>query len=397
MNKPKLWTKNFLIISFLHFFITLNFYMLMVIISVFAIDNFRSSPGEAGLSASIFVIGTLIARLFSGKWIERTGRKKTLCAGLSLSLVMTLLYFKIPSIAFLLVVRFLHGAGFGIASTAAGTIVTNIIPEERTGEGLGYFMLSNTLAMAVGPFLSMYISRHGNFNMIFVVAVVFAALGFVNALFLFVPEINLTKQQMEAARGFNLRSFFEPKALPISLVCGMIAFCYSSVFSFLTAYSREIHLVDTASFFFVVYSVTMLFSRPQAGRLFDRKGEDFVMYPAILIFAIGMTILSQAHDGYVLLLAGSLIGIGFGSVPTVGQAVSVRMTPPHRIGLAISTLWMFVDTGVGVGPFVFGLLITPAGYRGAYLCMAVLALACIFLYYILYGRKAKKIKEVSVN
>ncbi len=69
MNKPKLWTKDFLIISFLHFFITLNFYMLMVVISVFAIDNFHSSPSEAGLSASIFVIGTLIARLFSGKWI----------------------------------------------------------------------------------------------------------------------------------------------------------------------------------------------------------------------------------------------------------------------------------------------------------------------------------------
>jgi predicted MFS family arabinose efflux permease len=322
---------------------------------------------------------------------------RKLYAGLSLSLVMTLLYFRIPSIAFLLVLRFLHGAGFGIASTAASTIVTNIIPKERTGEGLGYFMLSNTLAMAVGPFLSMCISQYGSFSMIFVVAVIFAALGFVNALFLFVPEINLTKQQVEATRGFNLKSFFEPEAIPISLVCGMIAFCYSSVFSFLTAYSREIHLVDIASFFFVVYSVAMLFSRPQAGRLFDRKGEDFVKYPAILIFVIGMIILGQAHDGYVLLLAAALIGIGFGSIPTIGQAVSVKITPPHRVGLAISTLWMFIDTGVGVGPFVFGLFITSAGYRGAYVCMAVLALACIFLYYILHGRKTKKINGASVN
>ena len=397
MNKPKLWTKDFLIITFLHFFILLNFYMLMVIISIFAIDSFHSSPSEAGFSAGIFVIGALIARLFSGKWIERIGRKKTLYAGLILSLVMTLLYFGINGIVFLLVVRLFHGAGFGIASTAAVTIVANIIPKERTGEGLGYFMLSNTLGMAVGPFLSMFISRHGSFSMIFVACAIFAALGFVNALFLSVPEIGLTKEQLASTRGFNFRSFFEPKAIPISIVCGMIAFCYSSVFSFLTAYSREIHLVDAASFFFIVYAVAMLFSRPQAGRLFDSKGENSTMYPAILILMVGMVILSQAHDGYVLLLAGAFIGIGFGSVPPIGQAVSVKVTPPHRMALAISTFWMFIDTGVGVGPFVFGLFITFTGYRGAYVCMAIVALACVFLYYMLHGKRAKRINNTSAK
>lgn len=397
MSKSRLWTKDFLIISTLHFFITLNFYMLMVIISVFAIDNFHSSPSEAGLSASIFVIGTLIARLFSGKWIERTGRKKTLYAGLVLSLVMTLLYFRIHGIVFLLVVRFVHGAGFGIASTAASTIVTNIIPKERTGEGLGYFMLSNTLGMAVGPFLSMFISRHGSFSTIFVACTIFSVLGFVSALFLFVPEIKLTKQQLEATRGFNYRSFFEPKAIPISIVCGIIAFCYSSVFSFLTAYSREINLVNTASFFFVIYAIAMLFSRPQAGRLFDRKGENPVIYSGILIFVAGMIILSQAHDGYVLLLAGALIGIGFGSVPTIGQAVSVKVTHPHRMGLAISTFWMFIDTGVGIGPFIFGFFISLAGYRMAYVYMAVIALACVFLYYMLHGRRVKKMHRIPAH
>jgi MFS family permease len=387
--RPRLWTKDFLTICFLHFFIALNFCMLMVIMSIFATDTFHSSPSEAGLCAGIFVVGTLIARLFSGKWIERAGRKKTLYAGLILSLVMTLLYFKIPGILFLLAIRFLHGAGFGIASTAASTIVANIIPKERAGEGLGYFLLSNALAMAVGPFLGMFISQHGSFHMIFVASAVFAAVGLVNASFLSVPEINLTKQQWEATRGFNVRSFFEPKAVPISIVCGIIAFCYSSVFSFLTAYSREIHLIDTASFFFIVYAVVMFISRPQAGRLFDRKGENAVMLLGILIFVVGLIILSQAHEGYVLLLAAAFIGVGFGSVSPIGQAVSVKVTPLHRTGLAVSTFWMFFDIGTGAGPFVFGLLITFTGYRRAYLCMAIVAFASIFLYYKLHGRRVE--------
>jgi MFS family permease len=397
MNKPQLWTKDFIIIGFTNFFIALNFYLLMVITSVFAMKSFHSTPSEAGLAAGIFVLGALIARLFAGKWLERIGRKKMLYTGLISSLVMTLLYFGINGIIFLLVVRLLHGAAFGIANTAANTIVTNIIPKERYGEGLGYYMLGVTLATAIGPFLGMSISQHGGFSMMFVACTISAALSFVNALFLSVFEIGLTKEQLEATRGFNFKSFLEPKAIPISIVCGSIWFCYSGVLSFLTAYSKEIHLIDTASFFFSVYAAAVLFSRPYAGRLFDLKGENLVMYPAILIFTVGMIILSQAHYGYALLLAGAFIGLGFGAVLSISQAVSVKVTPPHRMGLATSTFVAFCDVGLGVGPFILGLFVPSTGYRGVYMSMAIFAFACVFLYYILHGKRAAHAKADNIS
>jgi len=387
MDKPKLWTKDFLTIALVNFFVALNFYLLMVIIAVFAMEVFHSSPSVAGLASSIFVIGTLVARFFSGKWIERVGRRKMLYAGLILSLVMTVLYFGINGIVFLLVVRLLHGAAFGIASTAAGTIVTSIIPAKRCGEGLGYYMLSVTLATAIGPFLGMFISQHGSFSLIFVACAISAVLSFASALFLSVPEIALTKEQLEAMKGFNFKSFFEPKAIPISIVCGVIYFCYSSVLSFLTVYSREIHLVDAASLFFIIYAVVVLFSRPYTGRLFDSKGENSIMYPAILIFAIGMIILGQAHYGYTLILAAAFIGLGSGAVQSISQAISVKVTPPHRMGLATSTFYVLLDVGVGVGPFILGLFIPFAGYRGIYMGVGIIAVACIFLYYALHGKK----------
>jgi MFS family permease len=388
MDKPRLWTKDFLIVASLNFFVAINFYLLMVTVSGYAMENFHSSPGEAGLSVGIFVIGALISRLICGKWIERVGRRRMLYAGLVLSLVMTVSYLAANGVLFLLVVRFLHGLAFGIAATTAGTIVADIVPKQRLGEGLGYFMLSVTLATAIGPFLAMFMIQHSSFTIIFIVASISAALSLASALFLSVPEIELTEEQLKATKGFGFRSFLEFKAILISIFCGTIYFCYSSVISFITPYSKEIHLMEAASLFFVVYAIAVLISRPYTGRLFDSRGENATMYPAILVFVAGMILFGQARHGYVLLVAAALLGFGSGAIQSVSQAISVKVAPRHRIGLATATFFLFLDAGAGVGPFVCGLFVPVAGYRGVYAGGAVVSFACLFLYYLFHGRRA---------
>lgn len=399
MDKPRLWTTDFIISGFVNFFVAVNFYLLMVVMSAFAMEKFQSPPGEAGLASGIFVIGALMARFFLGKWIERIGRKKMLYTGLVLGLAMTLLHFAVNTVVFLLVVRFFHGAAFGIATTVLATAVTNIIPRRRYGEGLGYFMLSVTLAMAIGPFLGMFIRQHGSFNIIFIACTICAALSLGSALFLSVPEIALAKEQLQATKELGFSSFVEFKVVPISIICGIIYFCYSSVLSFLTVYAREIHLTDAASFFFIVFAAAVLFSRPYAGRLFDSKGENSAMYPAILLFAVGLLILSQARSGFALLLAGLFIGLGCGAVQSVSQAVAVRMTPLHRVGLANATFFIFMDAGVGIGPSILGLLIPFTGYKGTYMGVAIVAFACMFLYHILHGKRVmfEKVQNILKN
>lgn len=395
MIKPKLWTKDFLIVTFTNFFVALNYYLLIVIITGYAMDSFGSSPSEAGLASSIFIIGALVARLFSGSWIERIGRRRMLVTGTILGLTLMLFYFAVNNVWFLFVIRFLHGVAYGIASTAAGTIVANIIPKDRRGEGIGYYMLSMTIAAAIGPFLGMLIIQHGSFSLVFIACTISALLSIANAFLLSVPEIKLTKKQIEEMKGFKWSNFFESKAIPISIVCGIIYFCYSSILSFLTVYAKEIHLVDAASFFFIVYAVAILVSRPFTGRLFDSKGENITMYPAFLTFMIGMILLSQAHRGFTLLLAGAFLGFGLGVVQSCGQAITVKVTPQHRLGLANSTFFIFADVGIGIGPFILGLFIPFTGYRGVYMGMAIIAFACVFLYYLLHGGKAVQGKEIA--
>ena len=393
MNKSKLWTKNFLIVSTANFFLYFTFYLLMVTITLFATEKFHASPSEAGLASGIFVIGILIARIFSGRYIDQVGWKKMLYIGFILFLFTTCLYVLVNSMAFLLINRFLNGAAMGIASTATGTIVAKIIPQDRRGEGTGYYALSVTVAAAIGPFLGMFIVGHSTFYMNFVVCIIFLVFSFIAVFFIKIPRLEFTKEQLEKRKGFSLKSFFEIKAIPISIIAALIALGYSSILTFLTSYTKEINLVNIGSFFFIVYAVFVLVSRPFTGRCFDKKGENFVMYPAILLFAIALVILSQSHKGFSLLLAGALVGLGYGTTSSSVQAISVKVSPKHRMGLATSTNFIFQDLGVGLGPFILGYFVPLIGYRGLYMIMAVVIFLCLFLYYFLHGRKIAYIEE----
>ena len=377
------------------FFISLVYFLLMTTLAVYAIQQFSASESMAGLAASIFVIGAVFSRLFTGRYIETIGRKKVLFTGLLLFLAATLLYFTITNMYLLLLVRFIHGAAFGISTTALATIVMDIIPTERRGEGTSYFSLNITLATSVGPFLGLYLSQHADFSMIFIVCTLLSMISLIISLFSKIPRSAITDDQRNSLKGFKLSSFFEKKAVPISLMITIMGFAYSGVLSFITAYATEINLIEAASFFFLVYSIVLLISRPFTGKLLDKKGDNFVIYPAIISLAIGLLILSQSYNSFTLLLASVFIALGFGTMQSCFQAIAIKESPQHRVGLATSTFLICMDLGVGIGPFLLGSIIPMFGFRGLYLTLAIVVFLSILLYFSLHGKKAAKQKLYS--
>lgn len=387
-SRTRLWTKDFVIVSSINFFITLIFYLLMVTLAIYAVNELDASTSEAGLISGIFIIGTLIGRLFIGRFIDSIGRKRTLFIGLIFFTLTTLLYFVDLGIGFLLVNRLIHGMAMGMASTATGTIVAQIIPPTRKGEGIGYYSMSATLATAIGPFIGLYMAQHTSFQVIFSFCLALGVISLITAFFLYVPALLVTAKVTES-KGFKLSNFIEPKALPISIITLLLAFCYSSVLSFISFYAIEIDLVNTASFFFVVYAVAVLLSRPFSGPLMDRKGSNFIMYPAFMIFGIGLLLLSLTTNSFTLLAAGFLIGLGFGNMQSSSQAIAVKLTPPHRMGMATSTFFIMLDAGLGFGPYILGFIIPVTGYSTLYVILGVLVIATSVLYYFLHGKKER--------
>jgi MFS family permease len=388
MNKERLWTKDFLTVSVINFLTFLTHFLLLVVIASYAIDKFHTSASIAGLVVGIFIIGVLIGRLGTGRIIEDIGSKRVLFVGSIAYIITSVLYLVSLNLPLLIIIRLLHGIAYGIASTATGTIVAQIIPQSRHGEGIGYYSMSAILAVALGPFMGILLIQHADFKMIFIFTSLLAVASFAISFIVNAPTgKTLEHDRVKAVKSFQLSSFLEFNAIPISVVILVIGFSYSVVLAFISIYAQMIHLEESASFYFLVYAITVFVSRPISGRLFDIRGANFVAYPSLFIFAIGMLLFSQASQGITLLLAGALIGLGYGNFISCAQAISIREVSPHRLGLATATFFIFVDLGFGVGPYLLGSLIPFTGYRGLYLMMAIVILATIPLYYFLYGRK----------
>lgn len=377
-----------MLVSGVNFLLTLVFYLLIVLASGYAMREYGASPSEAGLVAGIFIVGALAGRLVVGQLVDVVSLRKVLLTGMAAFVVTTGLYFLADSVVILLAVRFAHGVALGIANTATGTAVAYIIPPDRRAEGIGYFSLSIVLAAAIGPFLGLWMVQRLGDDWIFGFALAVAIAAFVAAIWLRPPK----RPRAEGAGSrlrFSLGNLLETKAAPVATVILFGGLCYASVLAFITPYATELDLVGPASFFFLAYSVTVLCSRPITGRLLDRRGAGLVVYPCCLVLAAGLALLASAQSGTALLLAGVLIGLGYGNLQSAIQALAIMVVEPHRMGLATSTFFIFLDAGLGFGPYLLGLLVAPLGYRNLYGGMVVLALLCMGVFYVAYGRRAR--------
>ncbi|MDA3964228.1 MULTISPECIES: MFS transporter [Enterococcus] len=392
--EDKLFNKHFIGITLINFIVYLVYYLLMVIIAVIAQDSLHASLSQAGFASGIYIIGTLLARLLMGKQLELIGRKITLQGGAIFYLLTTIAYLYMPSIGILYLVRFLNGFGYGTVSTATNAIVTAYIPMNKKGEGINYYGLSTSLAAAIGPFLGMILLNMTDFHFIIWFTIVLVFLVTIACLFFPVKNIVLSAEQREQLTSWTVDSFIEKKALFITGIAFLMGLSYSSVLSFLSSYTQVIHLVSAGSFFFVVYALVITFTRPLTGRIFDTKGEQYVMYPSYLFLTAGLFLLSATTNSFMLLVSGALVGLGYGTFMSNGQAVCLKIVREHRISIALSTYFIGLDLGLGVGPYIMGTLKSFTSFRGLYIVSGIIPLICTFLYFI-NKRKKKVVEEVS--
>ena len=390
--KEKLWTTTFVVNMLLNFIFYLVFYLPTVVIGTMAMERYHASASIAGILSGIFIVGGFIARLWAGNNMKRLGAKKLLYIGTLIYFLLTFAYFFVHSVVLLLILRLVHGLGFGIAATASGTLAGAIVPSSRRGEGIGYYALSVTLSSAVGPFLSMFLYRTSGFYSLIWLSALLLFIALVGIFFIHVEKTTDSSNSVDnkVHKKFAWSNYFEKEALPISLIAFLIGISYSSILSFMDAYARNIHLSEAASFFFLVYAITVLLSRPITGRVFDGFGDNFVMYPTYLFFALGLLLIGFAHSGWMLLLAAIFIGLGYGSFSPFGQAIAIRNSEAHRLGITTSTFFGFMDVGVGFGPFILGMFMPLLGYRNLYFASAILALLIAVIYHFVHGRHAKR-------
>ena len=392
IQKEKLFNTGFITITTINFIVFLIYYCFVVITAKFATSELGANPAQAGFAAGIYIIGTLIARLYIGKKLELIGRKQMLRFGAIIYLITTIAYLISTNIIILDTVRFLNGFAYGTISTAANAIVTAYIPESRNGEGINYYGLSTSLAAAIGPFIGILLLPIVGFKSVIILAIVLSVLVTVACYLFPVQNIELTDDHKKLLNSWSLNTFIEYKVLFISIVAFLIGLSYSSVLGFLSIYADNLGLSTAGAFFFVVYALIITLTRPFAGQIFDAKGENAVMYPSFIFLAIGLLTLSYTTTSFMLLLSGALIGLGYGTFMSNGQAVCLKLVEPSKVSIALSTYFIGLDLGLGFGPYALGTVHSFLSYSGIYVLCAVLTVAVAILYTIFYkGKDAKAI------
>lgn len=376
--KEKLWTKDFWAITIISFIIFFVFYVLLTLLPIYIADTLHATADKAGLLVTCFLAAAIVVRPFAGQWVGKYSNKTILMLSSLAFLVVTALYPFCHSIEALLFIRVLHGITFGIITTVKGTISARLIPASRRGEGISFFSLAMGLAMVVGPWIGLNMARHSAFSQAFWMCTAVAAIGIVLSLIVRVPPVIRHADGSQPKLGFSV--MFDKAAMPFAMVTFFMTFSYAGVSAFLALYARELDLMAAASNFLLCYAVFLMICRAFTGNVCDRKGPKYVVYPCLLAFTVGLVVLGYTHGSVSMILAGALIGIGYGSVTPIFQTQIISSVEPHKIGVANSLFFNAMDAGLAIGAFVMGLMVEGVGYRAIYLVGAVLVVLAGALY-----------------
>lgn len=385
----RLWTKDFILICLASLMTSIAMQILNSTISLYA-DSLGATATFSGIMATLFAVTAGVLRPIGGRFSDRNGRRLTIIIGTAVFAVSIMGFGVFAILPALLVFRAIQGVGFSTSSTAAAAAVTDVTPRHRLGEGLGYFGLGYTMAMAIGPAIGIPFAKAGNYTLLYIITAAMVVLGLVFAFFCNYEKRrkNLTCHPaddilVQDTPNRGIWQFFEKTALPASLAYMLCSLANGSVLAFVSLYAQK-QGFNGITLFFLLQALMMFVSRFVTGRLYDRKGAMFVITPAVLIGITSflLIILSKNETGF--LIAGAVYGIAFGMLMPVFNTLAVQRAPAHRRGAASATFYLFIDIGIGLGSAIWGLVIDTMGFdamfTGAAICL-VLALVFSMIFF----------------
>lgn len=395
VKEGKIWSKHFIAVSLCSFFVYLNVYMLTTTIPLYVKDALQGSEQQMGLSITLWSLGVILFRLFSGRWVERIGMRRLSIVSVLLFFCTTVLYFSVSALAILLIIRVMHGGTFAVGATATSTMATHLTPEHRKAEGIGYFSLFMSISMVIGPaFGIMLWNRYEDGNILFMASMVISCLALVCIMLAQMKE-EAPVPQMKPKR-MSWDRLIEKKTLPIALVGFVLSFSYSSLTSFISVFMVEQEQAYGAPVFFIVFALMIIVSRLFLGKATDRYGEHWIVYPGVLCFALGMLLLSHEKTGSMLVLSAAMLGLGYGALFPCLQTLAVQTVETRRRGVATSTFFLFYDIGFGVGALMLGWVAGQAGYRMMFILAAFVVIVCAILYYYLCHRPIRELRHSKI-
>lgn len=365
----RLWTKSFIQMSFAILFLFTGFYLLVPTLPLF-IKEIGGNESQVGLMMGMFTIAAVVIRPIIGGMLDQYGRRSFIIFGLILFGLTMYSYNLASTIVLLAVLRVIHGVTWAVSTTAVGTAITDIIPDSRRGEGMGWYGMAMTIAMAIGPMIGLWVVQYYSFHGLFLLATLLSFMAVILSL--------ITKMPFTPQKEKGKIQLFEKSVLSITVVVFFLSFAYGGITTFLPLFASSINV--NPGTFFLVYAIALTIVRPISGKLLDKYGEVSIIFPALCITILAIVVLTMANGLTGIIIAATLYGMGFGSAQPALQAAMLTIVDPSKRGVANASFFTAFDLGIGLGAILLGFVSQMFGYRLLFTASSVSAVIALLVF-----------------
>ncbi len=356
-----LWNKPFIFVCLANLFTFFGFQIIVPALPLY-LDSLGTGSGHMGLILASFCLSVMLARpLAGGLLVDRGYDRLCIVLGILICLGGLAGYGLVVNLLFITMARFIHGVGFGFSSVAYGAMVARLLPASRRAEGMGYFALTASLGLCLGPLAGTYLMEYFNFHYTLACCalLLFVSLVWTAALPKWRPAADAPYERL------SWHMFFEKKVWFPCALCAFLGASYGPVAAFITLWGKSQGIGNVGVFFLLNASCSLLV-RLFAGRVADSMGKAWVIVPAGLVTGCSLLIL-YLFDGYSALVWSAIcLGLGIGSGYPILQAWVIELAPPERRGAATAFFYNSFDLGLGLSIVLWGIIASRLGYGAMY-------------------------------
>ena len=377
-NKDVLWNANYNKVMTANFTLFFAFYLLTPLLPLYLSETFHATKDLIGIVLSGYTVTALLFRPFSGYVVDSFPRKKVLMVCFFLFFLLFGGYLAAGSFVFFALVRTLHGGPFGALTVANSTVAIDVLPSSRRTEGIGYYGLSNNLAMAIAPSIGVFIYKYThNFDILFWMAFIIAGLGMLVDSTVKVPQREIIREK----KKLSLDRFFLVRGWLLGANIVMFSFCYGVLSNYLAIYSKEIlGITGGTGTYFMLLATGLVVSRIQGSKALRNGKLTQNATQGIFLSCIGYILFVAVPTEVGYYLSALLIGLGNGPLFPAMQNMFINIAGNNERGTANSTLLTSWDFGIGVGVVFGGVIAEHFGYTAAFATVAALHVIGVLLF-----------------
>jgi MFS family permease len=360
----RLFTPRFFVMCGFSFTVFLSAFQLLPT-APFHILALGGGPSAAGLFLGILTYASALSAPVTGSLADRAGARRVLIVASVAITAFSIAYALIPDYRVMLALVFVHGVFWSGLLTASAAYMTNILPETRRAEGLAYWGLSTIAAIAVAPSIGFWVFQFGWSALCLETA---ALNGIMAAIAWRLPSQRIAAVPASGRSG----RVIEWRVLVLSFTLFLYSFGYGGITSF-TALYADANGTTPKSIYLTALAVSMLVTRPLAGRLGDRFGYRKVFLPCLVLITVGLACLVFGGTRFWLVTSAMIFGTGFGTAYPVFASYVMRHVGRDRRGAAFGAILACFDTGIGTGSTTMGWIIGRHGFAAAFGTAAALS------------------------